>query len=55
MWGVGSDLTQIQNFDTLEKFIQKSAPDFKFGKKTREWWANITATESFKKVFPQLH
>ncbi|PON26514.1 hypothetical protein TGAM01_v204524 [Trichoderma gamsii] len=55
MWGVGSDLTQIQNFDTLEKFIQKSAPDFKFGMKTREWWANITATESFKKVFPQLH
>lgn len=55
MWGAGSDTTQIQNFDTLEKLIQKSAPDFKFGKKTREWWANITATDSFKKVFPQLH
>ncbi|KAL9473345.1 hypothetical protein ACSS6W_007725 [Trichoderma asperelloides] len=36
MWGAGSDTTQIHNFDTLETLIQKSAPDFKFGKKTRE-------------------
>ncbi|KAM0255521.1 hypothetical protein ACHAQJ_005668 [Trichoderma viride] len=55
MWGAGSDTTQIQNFDTLETLIQKSAPDFTIGKKTREWWANITATASFKKVFPTLH
>ncbi|RFU72574.1 maleylacetoacetate isomerase [Trichoderma arundinaceum] len=55
MSGAGSDTTQIQNFDVLEKLIQKTTPSFAIGKSTREWWANISATPAFKKVFPTLH
>lgn len=53
--GAGTDTKQIQNLDVLEKLLQKSAPEFTFGKKTREWWANVAATTAFKRVFPVLH
>ncbi|KAL7944043.1 hypothetical protein V8C42DRAFT_327574 [Trichoderma barbatum] len=55
MWGAGSDTTQIQDFSTLEKLIQKSVPGFTIGDRTRQWWAAIAATDAFKKVFPTLH
>lgn len=55
MWGADSDTTQIQDFGVLEKLIQKSAPSFTIGNKTRQWWATIAATDAFKKVFPTLH
>jgi glutathione S-transferase len=55
MWGAGTVPTEIQNFSVLEALIQKSVPGFEVGPRTREWWANISETMSFKKVFPELH
>ncbi|KAI5460088.1 hypothetical protein BGZ63DRAFT_473636 [Mariannaea sp. PMI_226] len=55
MMGAGTELSEIHNFEPLEKLIQKSAPEFKIGPRTREWWNNISETASFKKVFPNLH
>jgi glutathione S-transferase len=55
LWGAGTEPSEVQNFATLEALIQKSVPGFKVGPRTREWWANIAATDAFKKVFPVLH
>ena len=55
MMAAGTEKTQIQNLDTLEAEINKSAPHFKIGPRTRQWWSNISGTRSFKKVFPVLH
>ncbi|KAL1953864.1 hypothetical protein VTO42DRAFT_2088 [Malbranchea cinnamomea] len=53
LWGAGG--TSIDDFQPLEKSIQKSDPDFRFGEKTKAWWKNISATPAFQHVFPQLH
>ncbi len=55
MFGAETETSSIEDFETLEKLIQKSAPGFRVGPKTRQWWSNIAATRSFKTVFPVLH
>ncbi|KAH7119377.1 hypothetical protein B0J13DRAFT_612900 [Dactylonectria estremocensis] len=55
MAGAGTNPSEIQDFKPLERLIQKSVSGFTVGPKTREWWANVAATGSFKKVFPTLH
>ena len=53
LWGAGG--SAIHDFEPLEKLIQKSEPNFKFGEKTKKWWKNISETPAFQAVFPQLH
>ncbi|KAK5989324.1 hypothetical protein PT974_10839 [Cladobotryum mycophilum] len=55
MAGAGTDPKDVQNFEVLEKLIQKSVSGFKVGGKTREWWSNISSTKAFKEVFSTLH
>jgi glutathione S-transferase len=53
MWSVGTK--EIRDLSTLERYIQKSVPLFKFGPKTQQWWNNYTGRASFQEVFPVLH
>lgn len=53
LWGAGGE--SVDEFEPLEELIKKSVPDFEFGDKIRTWWANISATETFKKNYPNLH
>lgn len=55
MAGAGTKKNEIQNFEVLEALIQKSAPGFKVGTKTKTWWSAIAARDSFKAVFSTLH
>ncbi|KAM0420967.1 hypothetical protein ACHAPT_011210 [Fusarium lateritium] len=55
MWGAGTEPTDIHNFGPLEELIRKSEPGFSVGPKTKQWWKRISATTSFKKVYPTLH
>ncbi|RFU81280.1 hypothetical protein TARUN_935 [Trichoderma arundinaceum] len=55
MMGADTPVTSVQDFGPLERLIQKTVPEFKIGPKTKEWWSNIAATETFKRVFPVLH
>ncbi|KAK5017482.1 hypothetical protein BJ546DRAFT_1064374 [Cryomyces antarcticus] len=52
-WGVGT--TDTTDLDTLEAHLQKTAPDFRIGPNTREWWRNFGKRDSFKQVFPTVH
>ena len=52
---VGVGTTEPEDFDKLEKHIQKTVPDFKIGPKTKEWWLNMTKRPSFQKVYATLH
>lgn len=54
MVAAGSNRSEIDNFSALESIIQKSVPTFKVGPRTREWWATVGRTSSFKQVFPTL-
>lgn len=54
MVAAGSNRSEIHNFSPLESTIQKSVDGFKVGPRTREWWANVARTSSFKTVFPSL-
>ncbi|CEJ92806.1 hypothetical protein VHEMI08436 [[Torrubiella] hemipterigena] len=54
MVAAGSNRSEIHNFSALESTIQKSVDGFKVGPRTREWWANVARTSSFKTVFPSL-
>jgi glutathione S-transferase len=53
LWGAGG--SAIDDFEPLERLIQKTVPDFEFGGNIRNWWSNISARDSFKQVFPHLH
>ncbi|KEZ40184.1 hypothetical protein SAPIO_CDS9238 [Scedosporium apiospermum] len=53
MWAAGGK--GVGEFEPLRTLIRKSAPNFDFGEKTKIWWANISARESFKKNYPNLH
>ncbi|KAJ5145902.1 uncharacterized protein N7515_000466 [Penicillium bovifimosum] len=53
LWGAGGE--KIQDLHPLEDLIKKSVPDFKIGERIKAWWKNISATESFKKNYPNLH
>jgi glutathione S-transferase len=53
LWGAGGKA--IDEFHPLEELIKKSVPDFEFGEKTKSWWRNISATDSFHKNYPTLH
>lgn len=53
LWGAGGK--SIDEFEPLKELIRKSVPDFEFGEKTKTWWRNISATNSFKKNYPNLH
>ncbi|KAK4244268.1 hypothetical protein C7999DRAFT_35384 [Corynascus novoguineensis] len=53
LWGAGGNF--IDDFEPLEKLINKSDPEFKFGEVTKRWWRNISATPAFQQVFPELH
>jgi glutathione S-transferase len=55
MEGAGTEPSETQDFEPLEKMIQKSIPDFKVGPNTKKWWANMNETATFKKVYPVLH
>lgn len=55
MVAAGSVPTDIQDFTAFESVIQKTVPGFKVGPNMREWWANVSKTDSFKAVFPKLH
>lgn len=55
MASAGTPQNEILNLDTLEKTIQKSAPDFVIGDRTKQWWTNVSKLESFKKVFYFIH
>lgn len=55
MMAAGTVTSEVQNLNTLQSEIRKSAPEFSIGPRTREWWANITGTASFRTVFPVLH
>ncbi|KAF4983793.1 hypothetical protein FZEAL_877 [Fusarium zealandicum] len=55
MWGADTESSEIHNFGPLESLIQKSEPGFSVGPRTREWWRNIAAAESFQTVYPTLH
>lgn len=54
MVAAGSDAARIQDFSALESTIQKSMEDFHVGPRTREWWANVGETDTFKQVFAVL-
>lgn len=53
MWGAGAK--ELDDFDSLEKLLQKTVPEFNIGPKTKEWWRNMMKRESFQKVYPHLH
>ncbi|CAG5158250.1 uncharacterized protein ALTATR162_LOCUS5058 [Alternaria atra] len=53
MWAAGGE--EIGDFEPLRARIEKSVPGFEFGEKTKRWWANISARQSFKKNYPKLH
>lgn len=53
MWAAGGK--GVGEFEPLRTLIRNSVPDFDFGEKTKMWWANISARESFKKNYPNLH
>jgi len=53
LWDAGG--AQVDDFNPLQTLIRKSVPEFAFGSKTKEWWKNISATETFKKNYPSLH
>lgn len=54
MVAAGSDAARVQDFSALESTIQKSIEGFHVGPKTREWWANVGETDTFKYVFARL-
>jgi glutathione S-transferase len=53
MMAVGTD--DINDLRPLEMHLQKSSPEFKIGKKTREWWSNMNQRPSFKEFYPKPH
>ncbi|KAL3486201.1 hypothetical protein BJX62DRAFT_215653 [Aspergillus germanicus] len=53
MWGAGG--LEIDEFEPLEKLIQKSLPGFQIGGRIKEWWANISQRDSFRECYPTLH
>lgn len=53
LWGAGGE--NLEDFDKLERLIQKTVPEFKIGPKTKQWWRNMMQRDSFKKVYPHLH
>ncbi|RSL91170.1 hypothetical protein CEP51_000404 [Fusarium floridanum] len=55
MWGAGTEPTDIHNFGPLEDLIGKSESGYSVGPKTKQWWKRVSATKSFKKVYPSLH
>ncbi|KAH6890284.1 hypothetical protein B0T10DRAFT_547843 [Thelonectria olida] len=55
MEGAGTEPSDKQNFEPLERLVQKSVPGFQVGPSTKKWWENMNATASFQKVYPVLH
>lgn len=55
MIAAGSDEERVSDFSTLEAVLGKSAPGFKVGPRTREWWATMGKEKAFQEVFPTLH
>jgi glutathione S-transferase len=53
LWGAGG--VGIEDFEPLQTLITKSVARFEFGGKTKTWWKNVSATESFRRVYPSLH
>jgi glutathione S-transferase len=53
LWGAGG--FGIEDLEPLQTLITKSVARFEFGEKTKTWWKNVSATESFRGVYPNLH
>lgn len=53
LFGVRSE--EIGDLHRLETHLQKSAPSFRIGDKTRSWWSNINSRDSFKEFYPKPH
>ncbi|KAL4994617.1 hypothetical protein BDV10DRAFT_203602 [Aspergillus recurvatus] len=53
LWAAGAKF--IDDFEPLRNLVRRSVPDFEFGGKIKIWWGNISARESFKKNYPNLH
>ncbi|KAL5041419.1 hypothetical protein BDW71DRAFT_217869 [Aspergillus fruticulosus] len=53
LWAAGAK--SVDDFEPLRNLVRKSVPDFEFGENIKTWWGNISARESFKKNYPNLH
>lgn len=55
MMAAGTPKDEVANLDVLEKVLRESSPGFTIGKRTREWWENVSRLEAFRKVFSFVH
>jgi glutathione S-transferase len=53
LWGAGG--VEVEDFGPLQTLTRKSVAEFEFGEKTRAWWKNVSASESFRRIYPYLH
>ncbi|KAL2864231.1 glutathione S-transferase family protein [Aspergillus lucknowensis] len=53
LWGAGG--SAVNDFGPLRELLRKSVPGFEIGDRIKAWWANISASESFRKNYPTLH